>query len=41
MVSKHDTSTDEDDPDNVICTAEIQDVLEHLKSITINKTLRQ
>ena len=42
MESRHDTLTDEeDDPDNVICTVEIQDVLEHLKSITVNKTLWQ
>ena len=42
MVSRHDTLTDvENDPDIVICTAEIQDVLEHLKSITVNKTLWQ
>jgi len=40
MVSRHDTSKDEEnDPDNVICTDKIQDVLEHLKYITVNKTL--
>jgi len=41
MASKHYTSTDEDDPHNAICTVEIQDVVEHLKSITVNKTLWQ
>jgi len=42
MVSRHDTLTEEEnDPDNVICIAEIQDVLEHLKSNTINETIWQ
>jgi hypothetical protein len=41
MVSRHDISTDEEDDPDVNCTVEIQDVLEDLKSITVNKTLWQ